>query len=263
MPRVNPQGENPVKSAYVIPFSWRNLVTTVLLAGVLWLTPFIVWPSGSVPRKPGERRTPPVIRFMGAFQGVDTAWSPVVFPLPTRYGFSESGDAEDRGRDMGVILKPSQSKGLFLDVEAPLAPEKPLGMVDSAEYVAGFRPGVASGLRFEEDGGKAWAAWSIEMDAPLKARGYHVDWAAVTMAGSAARGYVDAYVDLDPRGLPSHVLMETGSGNAGLDKEMMRVLRAGRGDPGAEAVGGRVRLMFRGAEAGKSGASSEGRAGTP
>lgn len=232
------------------------MAVALVLALALWVTPFAVWPSAP-PRPVQTALRPPVVRFLGTFQGVDrTAWSPVVFPLPTKYGFSETADMAGGGHDMAALMRPQAFEGVFLEGAPPAVETAALGTLDEPGIRKGYRPAAPAGDVFRTGGRKPATGWTMDMDEVLRGRGFLADLAGVGVP-PAGQGNVDAYVELDLRGCPLHVLLEGTTGNPGLDATIVRALYAGRSDRGAEGFGGRVRLFHRGPAGGRAGGGVE------
>ncbi len=245
---------------YVIRFSWRNMAAALVLAVALWLTPLAVWPTAPAAAKRVPRR-PPVVRFLGAFQGVDrTAWSPVVFPLPTKYGFSGTADAAGGGHDMAALMKPRAFDGLFLETTEPPMEPRVLGALDGPEAPGGYRPSGLDERVFGDGARKSATGWFLDMEAALQQRGFRVDLAGAGMTPPAGLGGVDAYVELDPRGWPIHVLLDGTTGNPGVDRALVRALYAGRGERNGSGTAGKVRVFYRGSVGGRPGGESPDRA---
>lgn len=232
-------------SPYVIPYAWRNVAATVVLAVVLWGVPFILWPRAELAPERAKGRAMMKIKFLGVVQGVDgSAWSPVVFPLPTKYGFSERVDASGVGHDLSPVFRPGVPAGVFLELPALVTPPAEVGEFEGARGDSGFRP---AGVRRPVFGGVRVAdmdPWRIEMDESLRGRDYVVADLKAIMPEAGQCGGMEAYVELDRGGAPLHVLLEGSSGNTNLDRTIVRALYAGRGQRGSEGVGGRVRLFY-------------------
>ena len=235
-----------VVSLHGIPFTWRNVAATVVLAVVLWGLPFILWPRTAGAPERAKGRPAMKIRFLGAVQGVDgSAWSPVVFPLPTKYGFSERADASGLGHDLSQVFRPGVSEGVFLELPPLVTPPAAVGEFGGAGGESGFRP---AGVRAPVFGGGPVAdvdPWRVEMDESLKGREFSVADLNAIVPDTGQRVGMEAYVELDRGGAPLHVLLEGSSGSTNLDRAVIRALYAGRGKRGAEGVGGRVRLFYR------------------
>lgn len=231
---------------YVIRLSWRNLAVTLVLATVLWGMPFAVWPFLPLRKDKRPSYAPPVIRFMGTFQGVDgSVWSPVVFPLPTKYGFSETVDAQGGENDVSALMRPRGFSGIFLDVEGPLVESAVLGALDSPDTPRGYRPAGIEESVFRVSARQDGSGWLVDVDAALESRGYVVDFAGVGGPAVPGQNAVDAYVELDVRGYPLHVLLDGSTGNAAMDQAVVKALYAGRAERGAAREAGRVHVYYR------------------
>ncbi len=231
---------------YIIPLSWRNLLATLVLTAALWLTPFAVWPSLPQPAEKKMAYRAPVVRFMGTFQGADgTAWSPVVFPLPTKYGFSESVDAQNGGHDVSALMKLRVFEGVFHNITAPAPDLAVLGALDGPDTPRGYRPTGLDETVFRSAARKAGPGWLPDVEPALSARRYAVDLSEIGAPGLPSQGSVDAYVELDLRGYPLHVLLDGSTGNVQVDRAIIRALYKGRALQGGAGEAGRIHLYYR------------------
>lgn len=197
------------------------------------------------------------IKFLGTMQGVDGAvWSPVVFPLPTKYGFSESVDAAGAGHDMTQVFQHRVQEGVYLNLPSPYTPMAEIGMLESVKGDSVFRPAAVVVPVFGNGSPSPTTPWRIEMDDTLKARLYTISGLNDLAIESWGRGMVDAYVAIDPNGTPLNVLLDGTSGNTGFDRLMVRMLYSGRGARGEGTSAGRVRLFYRRPENGGADALS-------
>lgn len=230
---------------YGIYFPWRNVTATVVLAVALWGAPFAIWPRGVQNQGVGVGRPSMKVRFLGTVQGVDgSAWSPVVFPLPTKYGFSERVDTSGVGHDMAQVFQPRVSEGVFLALPAMVTMPAEVGVLEGGTGSEGFRPAVPASDVFGEVGGGEVEPWRMEMDGPLQGRQFTVAGLNAITPDAGGRGSVEAYVELDRSGAPLHVLLDRSSGSTNLDRAVVRALYSGRGRRGTDGDGGRVRLFF-------------------
>ncbi len=230
---------------YGIYFPWRNVAATVVLAVALWGAPFAIWPTGVPKQGVVAGRPAMTVRFLGAVQGVDgSAWSPVVFPLPTKYGFSERVDASGVGHDMAQVFQPKVAEGVFLALPAMVTMPAELGVLEGGTGSEGFHPSELASDVFGTVGGGEVEAWRIEMEDQLRGRQFSAAGVKAILPDAGVRGSVEAYVELDRGGAPLHVLLDSSSGNTNMDRAIVRALYSGRGQRGVEGTGGRVRLFF-------------------
>jgi hypothetical protein len=237
-----------VASPYVIPLSWRNVLLVVAGAVVLWLLPWAAALRMLTPPRPAARGPVPVIRYVRALQGAEgAAWSPVLIPLPTRWGFSKEAALEGTPRSLVEVLKPVVSEPVFM----ALKPEAPSRETQALEgLLAGeFTPGAEPLAFAAETGSPPGPELQVELADTLRARGYAAP--GLTRQRAPAGRTVEAYVELDPRGRVSHVFVEGSSGSAKVDAAVARELRAGGGNPGKDRVSGLVRIRARGPGAGE------------
>jgi len=229
---------------YGIHFPWRNVVATVALALALWGVPFAIWPTSVRVQQRVPGRAPMKIRYLGRAQGVDgSAWSPVVFPLPTKYGFSEKADASALGHDMKQVFQPRVSEGVFLALPVPVTQPADVGMLEGSKGGASFRPAAVRARVFAVAAAAGDELWRLDMDDFLQGRQFIVDGLQEITPDAGVQGSVEAYVELDRSGIPQHVLLDSSSGNTNLDRSIVRALYSGRGRRGADG-GGRVRLFY-------------------
>lgn len=182
------------------------------------------------------------VRYVRAAEGVDeTVWSPVLFPLPTKYGFSEKADAQSGASDMEAVLRP-RIVGMPpapVDVE-PAAASRPLPSTNP-------KPG---GFVLEPVGKAAYSvsrspidsSMIVEVSDALALRNFR----APGLRGVTSSVPLSAQVEIDAAGVVQHVFLESSSGSKGSDQAALRALRAGEADPGKDAVSGRVWFMARG-----------------
>lgn len=230
---------------YVIPFPWRNVAATVVLAAVLWGAPFVIWPRAAREPHRGQDLAPMKIKFLGAVQGVDgSAWSPVVFPLPTKYGFSERADSPGLSHDMSQVFQPNVAEGVFLELPALATPPAEIGMLDGGRGDASFRPAGVRAPVFRGVRPVGTEPWQIEMDESLRDRRFTVESLKEVVPDAGQRGSLEAYVELDRGGSPLHVLLDSSSGNTNIDQAAVRALYTGRGQRGDKESCGRIRLSY-------------------
>lgn len=231
---------------YVIRLSWRNLAVTLVLAALLWGMPFAVWPFLPVKKDRRPAHSPPAVRFMGTFQGVDgSVWSPVVFPLPTKYGFSETVDTAGGEHDVSVLMRPRVYAGIFLDVEGPSVERPILGALDGPDAPRGYRPTGIEERVFRISDPSPGSGWQADVDPVLEARQYMVDFSNVGSPAVPGQNAVDAYVELDLRGYPLHVLLEGSTGNTAMDQALVKALYSGRAERGTTGEAGRLHVYYR------------------
>jgi hypothetical protein len=231
---------------YGINYSWSNVVATLGLAVLLWGVPFVVWPhaEGKQVREPG--RAPMKIKFLGAVQGVDgSAWSPVVFPLPTKYGFSDRVDTAGGRSDMAQVFQPAVVEGVYADLPVTVTPPADVGMLVGGQGEESFRPAAVGEEVFSAGVSGEADLWRMEMDSVLLERQFVVASLKNMLPEATGRGSVEAYVELDRSGAPLHVLLDHSSGNTNFDRAVVRALYLGRGQRFEDGGAGRVRLFYR------------------
>lgn len=231
-------------SPYVIPLTWRNGLLVVAGAGALWVLPWGVALLMLTPPRPQPRGPVPVIRYVRTIQGTDgAAWSPVLIPLPTRWGFSKEAALDATPRSLVEVLKPVVSEPVFMALkQEPPSRQAPAlaGLLDGE-----FRPGPEPPALDAGAGGPRGPEIQVEMADALRTRGYAVP--GLTRQLVPAGTVLEAYVELDPQGRVSHVFVDVSSGAAKVDAAVARQLRAGGGTPGKGRVSGVVRIRARNA----------------
>lgn len=231
------------RSAYAIRLSWRNALVSVLVTAALWALPWLVWPVSHL-RNAGARRPPPLIRYIRSAEGLDGAtWSPVVFPLPTREGFSKKAVALESGSGMVSLLKPHVAEPCFLDMGTEAAREAAIGMLTVGDEVA-FRPEAVGRGGIASNRTAATESVQIDVDGPLLGRRFDASGLRKLPWGESGTGWMTliAYVEINEKGRVEHVFLETPSGQAQIDGSAIRALAAGSGDAGPGTVRGRVRV---------------------
>lgn len=232
---------------YVIPLSWRNMA--LLMAGglALWLIPWLVWPWGTPEAARAEGRSRPVFRYIRASQGLDgSAWSPVLMPLPTPDGFSKKADLKALpNKSLVSVLKPKISNPVYMTLSAPARPA-------SAELDFSFLH--ASAFEADAPAGASPASGVIssaplirfEIPEPLRYREFEVPPVQLVLSNGVESSAISAVavVAIDCNGRVQHVLLEQASGITLVDSAIVRGIRAGRAQPGASNVWGRVRFFY-------------------
>jgi hypothetical protein len=187
-----------------------------------------------------------VIRYVRAAEGLEgAAWSPVVFPLPTKDGFSKKAVALESGPGMVSLLKPRVSEAAYLQMPSERSEAAEVGLLTVKEEVA-FRPQAAAqtvavpvvssrpdGIQVDWDESLA----ERKCEAPGLQRIQLVD-------GSPSWITVTAHVELDRLGRVQHVFLDNSCGLTNVDGLIVRALLSGTAATNAEPVQGRVRLNY-------------------
>lgn len=235
-----------MNNRYAIPLSWRNAALSVLATLVLWGLPWLVWPWPAGAGASAGRPTPPMVRYVRSAEGIDgTAWSPVVFPLPTKEGFSKKASSPEPGQDMVSVLKPRVSEAAFLEMPPDRAETADMGLLTVQEAVA-FRPQPSAGSGLRPAGSRDADALLIERDTALAERAFDAPALKRFQPAEASLPSlsVTAYVELDPQGRVQHVLLETPSGQTNADAVIVRALYMGTASPAPASAAGRVRVNY-------------------
>jgi hypothetical protein len=218
----------------------------VLVGGViLWGVPWFVWPSGLSAGK-GERRTPPVFRYIRATQGLDgSTWSPVLMPLPTPDGFSKKAALkESPNRSLVSVLKPKISAPVYMTLDSGVSARSGFQSVSVLRPVE-FDPEVSYSTSLKKERGDEDTIFRFEIPESFRYRHFEVpnlslvtsnsvDWPAIS---------VTAAVEIDKQGFVQHVMLEQPSGIPFVDSLIVRGLRGGHGLPGPSNTWGRVKFF--------------------
>ena len=230
---------------YAIRLSWRNAVLSLIVTAGLWLTPWLVWPSARLQAHRVGRRVP-IIRYVRASEGIDgAAWSPVVFPLPTKEGFSKKAEEQGSGPNMESLLKPQVVAAPFLDVVLDRGAGADLGLLTMRDEVV-FRPERSEKTAFASMPSNRVEGLQIEWDGTLAARQLEAPALKAIQPGEGNDTWagITAYVGVDGRGWVQHVFLDTSSGQTNVDGAIVRALYEGRGIPGPGPSEGRVRVYY-------------------
>lgn len=207
----------------------------------LWILPWTIWPMAPRAKSAAGTKIPLQVRYVRAAQGLDeTAWSPVVFPLPTKYGFSEKADAQGGLREMEAVLRPRIADSALLPAPAePAAPARLLPPTNPRPGTFMLEPvekPAYSVSRSRTDSGTG-----LDVSDSLALRNFRVP----ALAGVTCSVPLSAYVELDEAGRVQHVFLESSSGSKAADQAALRALRAAEAEPGKGAVIGRVWFIAR------------------
>ncbi len=247
-------------SPYTIALSWRNAFFATALTLVLWGLPWLLLEPGRAPAAAHPRRLPPVIRFVRASPALDdTAWSAVMFPVPTKIGFSGTVWLKGQGQDLAGVLQPMRDEPPYLG-RAPEAPDVPAGAVVLNPERTTYVPESVEPPAYMLVHSNRVEGYQAEWYEGLAARGF----AAPDLArlpppeGGGAWLALSAWVELDAQGRPEHVFLEQPSGQTNIDADVVRALRRGRGDVGSGSAAGRARIFYAARDA--AGGAREGAA---
>jgi len=233
-----------VPVGYRIPLTWRNRLLVIGGGLALWALPWIAWPrvSPSVVKPPPVR---PVFRYVKtSSSGLSgAAWSPVLTSLPTPFGFSRKAAVGSvAGRSPLAVWKSRVSEPLYLELPVPAADARGPGEMSTLR-VREFDPEGAAVSVFSGTAGSTGGR-RVEILGDLGPRQFKAPGLALVVlpGGETLSSAATAYVELDPKGLVQHVLLEQPSGIPSVDAAFVRALRGGGGDPGTGTAAGRVRL---------------------
>jgi len=239
-------------SSYTIALSWRNAVFAAALTVVLWGGPWVLLlPTGSAPVAARARRAPPVIRFVRASPALDgTAWSPVMFPLPTKIGFSGMVGLKGQGQNLDGVLKPRPEEPPYLG-RAPEPPGVPEGAVVLNSERTAYSPEPVEPPAYMLVHSNRVEGYQAEWYEGLRARGFEAPELARLPPpdGGGAWVALNAWIELDAQGRPAHVFVEQSSGLTNVDMAVVRALRRGQAKAGAGVAAGRARVFYAAREA--------------
>ncbi len=231
--------------AYTIPLSWRNAAMAVLLTAGLWGLPWLLWPTHHQPRKAKPHATPPKVRFVRAAAALDgSAWSPVMFPLPSKVGFSGNVGLKGMGQDLAGVLKRRAEEPPYLARAEEPEPLAVGAVVLSGERTA-YSPEPVEPPAYMLVHSNRVEGYRAEWYEGLKARRFEAPALAGLPPPDAGGGWLvlDASVQVDAAGRPVHVFLEQSSGQTNVDAAVIRALRVGRAEPGAGPAAGRARVF--------------------
>lgn len=235
-----------MSNPYLIPFPWRNVMLVIAGGVLLWLLPWLAWTSLGHKRPVSMQRPPPAFRYLRGEKTLDgSAWSPVLMPLPTPEGFSKKAAVNtlrDKGPRSAVAAR--SATPVYLALTPSTAPEL-ASPGASLVLPQGFEP--SAGQTFERTA-KASVddAFQLQVTGGLVDRHFtcsplHKLPPSLCEGNSVA---MTAYVELDRRGVVTHLLLEQPSGMAAVDSAVTRTLWMGRGSPSSGLASGRVRVYY-------------------
>lgn len=195
----------------------------------------------------GERRSPPVFRYIRAAQGLDgSTWSPVLMPLPTPDGFSKKAALKELpNRSLVSVLKPKISGPVYLALE-PGSGGLPSPPKVSFLRPVEFDPEVPLNSVSQTEGAPATNVIRFEIQDSLRYRHYEMPTLQMAISNGGERSMISvtAAVEIDKQGRVQHVLLEQAAGLPVVDSAFVRGLRAGWAQPGESNTWGRVRLFY-------------------
>ena len=233
-------------NSYTIALSWRNTIFASALSLVLWGLPWLLLPTRSVPPAAGPRRAPLVIRFVRGSPALDdTAWSAVMFPVPTRIGFSGIVGLKGQGQNLDSVLKPRPEEPPYL-ARAPEPPEVTAGATVLNPERPVYLPEPVEPPAYMLVHSNRVEGYQAEWYEGLQARGFVAPELARLPPpdGGGAWLALNAWVELDAQGRPEHVFVEQSSGQTNVDAAITRALRQGQGRAGAGPAAGRARITY-------------------
>jgi hypothetical protein len=231
-----------MKNRYAIPLSWSNAALTVAATMALWVAPWMLWPSVR-PGAAAIARRPPSIRYVRTSDGIDGAvWSAVLFPVPTKEGFSKRAAVSDAGQDVMSLVKPWTAPAPLLEWAPDRHADVEVGVLTLKDEVA-FRPEAAEAPAFPAFTNRPSGIY-VEADEGLTRRKFEAPALAKAPAPADAVpwGPVTAYVETDRQGRVQHVFLDSSSGQTNIDAMIVRALLSGTAAPDAVPVRGRVRV---------------------
>ena len=233
-------------SPYTIALSWRNAAFAAGLTVVLWGLPWILLPTRPAPVTARVRRAPPVIRFVRAAPTLDdTAWSAVMFCVPTRIGYSGIVGLEGQGQNLDGVLKPRPEEPPFL-ARTPEPPDVPAGATVLNPERTTYLPAPVEPRAYMLVHSNRVEGYQAEWYEGLKARGFEAPELArlPPPEGGGAWLALNAWIELDAQGRPEHVFVEQSSGQTNVDAAVTRALRQGQGTVGSGPAAGRARIFY-------------------
>ncbi|MEI6563466.1 MAG: hypothetical protein WCO42_04060 [bacterium] len=232
---------------YVIPLSWRNATLVVGGGALLWILPWLAWPLGNPVAQKGGKRTTPVFRYVRTAQGLDgSAWSPVLMPFPTPYGFSKKATMKELpNKSVVSVLKPKVSEPVYLSMESDVSlPSQFRG--GASLRATEFDPEATTKSIFPKVVPSATASLRFEAQESLTTRQFEAPAVHSLIFSGMDDQVVSvmASVEIDRLGRVQHVFLDQPSGLPTVDSAIVRGLRAGKGQPGSTNAWGWVKLYY-------------------
>jgi len=237
--------------------SLRSLWVAVALIACVWALPWLCWIK-SVPRvasAPRRVHATPHVVYVRRTLGESAPWSPVVFALPTSWGFRWTGRTNLTEDIMAVAGLPAGALAAYLEPEA----KNGIEAVGTWRLAAPDLSGLAGGpAAWAESDGQAFAAGAgasngvrqaVVISPSLEMRGFNFKLplsADFTNGVPPAWLTAQATVELDSAGTVTHVVLDSPSARSEWDQALVRALRTGQADPAEVATRGSVRAGVSG-----------------
>jgi len=237
-------------SPYANAFSLRHAAVAVALTLALWILPWTIF-SSKPPTAPARSQKGALrVKYLRSARELDgTMWSPVLIPLPTKYGFSLKADRQGGMQNTTAALRPQGAESALMQTPptpaatpGALPDTNPRNTALSLEPVE--QPAYAGVVSMS---GGEWRVESLDGLASRNFRAPALD-AVKPPEGSGTWLSACASVELGADGRVEHVFLETSSGSTNVDQAVLRALRTGAGDPGGRVTSGRVRITRRAEE---------------
>ena len=232
---------------YTKPFTLRNLLAAVAVTGLLWATPWIVWPSGHPLPAVKRGGFVPQVTYLRAAAGMDgSLWSPVLLSRPSQWGFSHT--AKESDSNVLAILKPRVMDASYFERGADAVSPPDFTDAGATPDVRGadYQPRGVEQAVFARVPAAGREGMQVELYDGLKERGFACPALSAIRLPESITAWVSvtASVETDARGQVAHVFLESASGKAELDGAVVRALYMGRGLPGRRAAEGRVKITY-------------------
>ncbi|MEI7435853.1 MAG: hypothetical protein WCL16_03475 [bacterium] len=234
--------------------SLRSLWVAVALIACVWALPWMLW-IGATPEAPALRHTqkPPRVVYVRRTLGDSAPWSPVVFALPTSWGFRWTG--RTNATEAMALAGPSAGVSAYFEAGPKDAPDSvsqwrlaspalssladgPTAWAESDVRVFASGAGNSNSMR-----GTVWFSQSLEM------RGFKFNVPPVagsTNGSSAVWLMAQAMVELDCAGAVTHVVLDSSSSRSEWDQALVRALRTGLAAAADTPTRGSVRVGMSG-----------------
>lgn len=239
---------------YRIRLSWRNAALAAVLTAGLWGLPWLLWVaylpgSRAGVHRPATRHV--TIRFIRASPSLDgTAWSPVMFPHPTKFGFSGTVGLKGMGQDLASVLKRREDDPPFLGRTPEPVPVQAGAVTLTSEPLA-YVPVTVEPPAYMLVHSNRFEGYHGEWYEGLKERAFEAPALGRLPVPEGSAGWLNlsAWVELEASGRVAHAFLEQSSGQPGVDAAVMRALRMGQGRAGSAATAGRARVFYAGPDA--------------
>ncbi len=231
--------------------SLRSLWFAVALIACVWALPWLLWPRAAAPAAHRAKTRMQVVYVRRALG--ESALSPIVFAVPTRWGFHWAGHTN--AMQDTALAGPAAEASAYFETR----PQAVAGTVAPWRLAGPALSGLAGGpTAWAESDGRVFAAGSdgsngvrrsVSIGPALEMRGFNFNLPLPppsTNGASAPWLMAQAMVELDSAGIVAHVVLDSPSVRPEWDQALVRALRSAQADAADAPARGSVRVVVSG-----------------